>query len=274
MAEEIAREIALTNLLNELEKSGKSLELVALIGSYENDIDLFVILSKGNQRFLRKFYSLILIIKKVQKQLKSRNIFLSVFPTFRLEIFDRELFYKRFCNDKVTLVQLHLLVYPTYEYFIKWENPMIVKTISLASKVIIGNINKLRKVGNNIKSSSFRDRVGSLLSLSLENYRLLTCSLLDNGILLKEVLHKALYVVRYASFNFLIEKGYNMKEIITWEQINNNKYGITDKKLLSLFEKAYLWRKQSYFPSRSELLKFNEEILELLEKWTIEGGSL
>jgi len=274
MKEKIAREITLTNLVNELKKVEDSFELVAIIGSSENDIDCFVILSSENQKFLRKFYSLIRLIKKLQTQLKDHNIFLSVFPTFRLEIFDKELFNKSFSNDKATLVQLHLLVYPTYDYFVEWEDPMIVKTISHVSESVIGGINKLRKIGKNIKNPPFESRAGYLLSLLLENYRFLTCSLLDCNILLKEALHKTLYVVRYATFNFLIEQGCNIRDIITWEKINDNKYKIKDKKLLNLFEKAYLWRKQSYIPSQNELLKFNEEILELLEGWAIKKGGL
>jgi len=274
MKEKIAREITLTNLVNELKKVEDSFELVAIIGSSENDIDCFVILSSENQKFLRKFYSLIRLIKKLQTQLKDHNIFLSVFPTFRLEIFDKELFNKSFSNDKATLVQLHLLVYPTYDYFVEWEDPMIVKTISHVSESVIGGINKLRKIGKNIKNPPFESRAGYLLSLLLENYRFLTCSLLDCNILLKEALHKTLYVVRYATFNFLIEQGCNIRDIITWEKINDNKYKIKDKKLLNLFEKAYLWRKQSYIPSQNELRKFNEEILELLEGWAIKKGGL
>jgi len=274
MKEKIAKEITLTNLVNELKKVDDSFELVAIIGAYENDIDVLVILSSENQKFLRKFYSLVRIIKKIQKQLKDHNIFLSVFPTFRLEIFDKELFNKRFSNDKVSLIQLHLLVYPTYDYFVEWEDPMIVKTISHVSEVIIGDINKLRKIGKDIKTPPFESRIGYLLSLLLENYRFLTCSLLDRDILLKEALHKTLYVVRYATFNFLIEQGCNIRDVITWEQINDNKYKINDKKLLNLFEVAYLWRKHSYIPSQDELSKFNEEILELLERWSIKRGGL
>jgi len=272
MKEKMVREITLTNLVNELKKTEDLFETVAVIGSGENDIDVVVILSHENQKFIKKFYSLIRIVKKVQTQLKDHNIFLSVFPTFRLEVFDRELSNKNLPDDNASLAQLHLLVYPTYDYFIKWEDPMIVKTISNVSEIIIGDTNKLAKIGENIKTPPFRSRVGYLLSVLLENYRFLTCSLVDSDILLREVLHKTLYVVRYATFNFLLEQGYNIRDISTWEKISDSRCEIKDKKLLSLFETAYLWRKQSYIPSQNELLNFNEELLELLESWLIKRG--
>ncbi|RJS83425.1 hypothetical protein CW713_03950 [Methanophagales archaeon] len=267
------REVILTNLIDELKKAEEPFEIIAIIGSGENDIDVAVILSGENQKFVRKFYSLIRIIKKVQTQLKDYNIFLSVFPTFRLEIFDKELSYKSLSNNEANLAQLHLLVYPTYDYFIEWEDPMIVKTISHASEAIIGDIKNLRKIGEDIKKPPFKSRVGYLLSLLFENYRFLSCSLSDHDILLREALHKTLYIVRYVTFNFLVEQNCNIRDILTWEKINNNKHKIKDKRLLNLFEKAYLWRKQSYIPSQDDLLKFNEEILKLLEDWSIKKGS-
>ncbi len=270
MKEEI-RKITLTNLVNELKKI-KNLELLTISGSEENDVDVVVILSNRNQKFVKKFYSLIRNIKRVQEQLKDYNIFLSVFPTFRLEIFDKELSYKSFSNKKANLIQLHLLVYPNYDYLIKWEDPMVVKTISYASEAVIGDVRKLKKIGENIKIPVFKERIGYLLSLLLENYRFLSCSLLNRDILLQEALHKTLYVVRYITFNYLIEQDCNIKDIITWEKINANRHKITDVKLLAFFKKAYLWRKTSYTPSLDELLKFNEEILELLEDWQLKEG--
>lgn len=274
MEEKMLREIIITTLVNELKKMEDVFETAAIIGSCENDIDIIVVLSHENQKFIEKFYLLIQIIKKIQTQLKDHGIFLSVFPTFRLEIFDKELSNKNLLsNSHANLVQLHLLVYPTYDHFTKWEDPMIVKTISSTSRVIIGDINKLRKICENVRNPPFKSRIEYLLSLLLENYRFLACSLLDSDILLKECLHKTLYVVRYVAFNYLLEQGFDISDISTWEKINNNKHKIRDEKLLNLFETAYWWREHpSHIPSQNELLKFNKELLELLESWLIERG--
>lgn len=265
------RKYVIDHLIGLFRGATESFYLVGFIGSEENDIDLFLILGKEKTEFAEKYFYLIQKIKELQRQLEEKRIYLSLFPTFRLEIFDYELSERNLSCDEKNLFQLHLLVYPTKKHFIQWEDPMIVKTISENIEVVTGDYSKFKKFCDKVEIPPLECRINKLLSLVLENIRYLECSLIDQEFLYKEALHKTLYIVRYVTFNLLLNENIQIREISTWDRLYKYRNDIDERRLLEIFDKAYAWRNSSLIPSKRELLEINSGLLGFLEYWLIMG---
>jgi len=256
-------------LTAELSDAGKCFRTVAFIGSHANDIDLFVVLAAAGRDFVDKFLTLIIRVKAVQNRLKGEGVFLSVFPTFRLEVFDRALAHMNLRAEEGAVVQLHLLVYPSYDDFVQWEDPMIVATICRRARVVVGDAKELARIAEQVAIPPLQRRISYLVSLLLENLRFLGCSLVGDDVLLEEALHKSLYVARYAAFNYLLEEGCRPREVLTWDQIQGRRERIKDNLLSELLEQAYVWRTRATDVGVEQLRKFDEQLLRVLEKWSL-----
>lgn len=244
-------------------------EIVAAAGSGSNDIDLFVILTGDDGPFLREYYTLIDKIKRTQEIVyNNTGTVVSSFPTLHLEIFDRKLI------DDAEPVQLHLLVYPNYDCFISWEDPLLVKTVSASAEVLLGNETRFRDLLNRVETPPFAQRIRSkyILSLLLDTHQYLRAGASKKHIRLADSVHKATYVVRYMVFHRLLEGEKNISQIDSWSGLSTHIHCLSNEELKSLFETCKEWRQSESSPDINEVIQVLEASLSIIEEWFVRTG--
>lgn len=267
-----ARSVSLDVIREELAANSDLFETAAIAGSNSNDIDVFVVLREEHGPYAPIMAGLIEATQQIQSRLAHEHgVPLSVFPTFRVEIFDRLLSTTNLRSESTgELEQLHLLVYPTFEHFKGWEDAMLVKTVTMSADTVFGNEERFRALASEIEIPRFEQRVATeeLFSLLIDTQIFLTGSKSPDEVVRRESAHKTSYVVRYLTFNYLLEDN-PIDELLTWEGIRNKE--IDEPTLADTFDRCYRWRRENCVPEAETIQTMNENLLGLLDKWLDRG---
>ena len=141
------------------------------------------------------------VLAKFAKKMREKGIQVGYFPTFRLEEVVRFLMPKLKNEDEETVL-IHLLIYPTLALFRKWEEPMIVETMTKQAEILYGAENVLNKATENLKRSSKQERVNYLYSLLYEEFRFLWFEEIPEEFRAKEGFDKLQYITKYLAYEF------------------------------------------------------------------------
>lgn len=260
------RDQIVADILSIIEQKETEPYMMALGGSSRHDIDIFVVLSDGGS-FHKSIRDLHNAIQTVQQNLLEDDILLSVFPENNIKIADKYLSKLDVKSENLERhIQLHLLVYPTYELFVEWEGPMLVKRVTKSSDILLGNGTELREKADNLQTPNFKNRVCSpnLLMVLMDNYQILKCGKYPDKIHLEEVTDKTAYVIRYLAFDYLLEQEYGIEELLTWDALYK-KIDSLDSPLNEMLEIAYQWWQTDEIAEKEVLEEINDECLTLIE---------
>lgn len=240
--------------------------MVMSTGSSRHDIDLFVVLS-NDSNFSKELYDIVDVIRETQQNLLQSNILLSVFPEFTKEVTDEYLSKENnIYSDSNEHQQLHLLIYPSYDLFVEWEDPMLIKRATASGEILIGNEEHIRERAEELPIPSLQERISAsnLLPVLLNNYQMLHCSMHPKQIKLKEITKKTSYTIRYLSFEHLLENGYNIDQILTWEDIYKKSDHLQEP-LGDICEIGYEWWRDSHIANKNTLEKINNKCISIVE---------
>lgn len=266
-----------------IENGLKRLEDIALIawagsiGAREeaNDIDIFVIISEGSD-FVEKLGHFTDEMRRIQRRSWKEGLVISVFPTFKFKAFDEELL--DLAEDR-DYIQIHLLVYPNVSCLRRWEPSRIVEGLCLTSKVISGDSAITRDLQRDIARSGTIDQVTSqadeqvsyLFSIAVENFVYARTGSIHTEVLRKDVYQKTKYIVRYLTYERLIEKGVEPRGITSWKSILRHQDNVRSK-LKKLLLEMHDYQKRKEIPPMTYLIESNIALLRIFEDMTRVAG--
>lgn len=255
----------IANIQTEIEKSDAKPHMLISAGSSRNDIDLFVVLSDNN-KFHRPLQNLLNSVSTVQENLKKKGIILSVFPQLNRKIPDKKFVQANKNDYSSNHQQLHLLMYPSYDLFVEWEGPMMVKRVAKSSNMLIGDKKELDDRVSQLEIPSFEDRICSanLLLVLINNYQMIKCSEYPEETTLEEATEKTEYVIRYLSFDHLLRNGYEIDDLLSWHSIYQHSDNLSSP-LDTMCETAYDWWKHDIVGNKKILKEMNEKCLNIIE---------
>jgi len=175
-----------------------------------NDSDLFIILDNpptDDPYNIKAYLRLMEAIKAVEKEIEEKNNIRVVdFSTIRIKEYHSNLMY---VGEDVKPLELHLLVYPTIDQFLSWENHSIILSVCTHHTLLYGNDTVLRNIKKRVRVNSLEERIQSLVSLLFETYRniftYLQLSKKAETVLINEGVRKLEYVLRFLLWELLRE---------------------------------------------------------------------
>lgn len=225
----------------------------------DSDIDLFIILDnppKNDPYNIKSYIKVVEAIKTVEKEIWEETEFHIIdFSTIRIE----EYHCKKavFINEEKKF-NLHLLIYPTVDHFLTWENPSVILSICKYHNLLYGDKDTLQNLIKRIKINSFEERIQPLISLLFETYRNIIYYVevpkeLD-GILMSEGINKLKYILKFLIWEILIEKSETIPPPAINSIIQLAKINKIDETLIKLLEKTIIIKKQKVSISDLKLL--------------------
>jgi hypothetical protein len=192
------------------------IEFISIIGNdWTNDsspdIDILVIIGKKT-KFLDALRSIIKKLKRIKLEAQKSRIALGCYPTYKLKVLDKIIASKNIADDS-QYIQLHLLIYPSIDYLIRWEPIRMVEAFYSTSLMILGSkneilnhINALKQEGT-IKPSPSDQEFEYLLWSLIEAYITAELSNIPYDILKEESLFRLNYIGRLFIMEDLRSRG-------------------------------------------------------------------
>jgi predicted nucleotidyltransferase len=216
----------------------KNIELAAFVGNVwrENnlrDIDLLVIVGEKNN-LVKALKSLTASFNKTKKKVAEKNVVLGCYSTYKLKNIDY--FLANIKNKEERYLQLHLLVYPSFDTLQRWEPLEMVESFYETSVVIIGN----------------RDSIVKEISEEM---------------LIQDALYRLNYVVRIYCIEEIRNKlkSTNLNELNYWEKIYQIGNKINNVVVSDLAEKIHTLNSKKTI-SLKDIIQNMEIVLDILEK--------
>lgn len=250
----------------------KNIELAAFVGNVwrENnlrDIDLLVIVGEKNN-LVKALKSLTASFNKTKKKVAEKNVVLGCYSTYKLKNIDY--FLANIKNKEERYLQLHLLVYPSFDTLQRWEPLEMVESFYETSVVIIGNRDSI------VKNSYSKDRATSnplvqnyeyLLWSLIETYTSATLSEISEEMLIQDALYRLNYVVRIYCIEEIRNKlkSTNLNELNYWEKIYQIGNKINNVVVSDLAEKIHTLNSKKTI-SLKDIIQNMEIVLDILEK--------
>lgn len=175
-----------------------------------NDLDLFIILDNpptDDPYNIKAYIRLMEVIKAIEKEIAEKNnVRVIDFSTIRIKEYHSSLMY---VGEDVKPLDLHLLVYPTIDQFLSWENHSIILSVCTHHTLLYGNDTVLRNIKKRVRVNSLEERIQSLVSLLFETYRNIFTNLQlskkAETVLINEGVMKLEYVLRFLLWELLRE---------------------------------------------------------------------
>jgi hypothetical protein len=234
-----------------------------------NDVDLFIILDNppiDDPYNVKAYIKLVNVVKRVEKEMvEENNIRIIDFSTIRIKEYHCRK--ERLKRDQEVLL-LHLLIYPTLDHFLAWENSSIILSICTHHRLLYGDEEILENLRNRIKAGPFEERIQPLVSLLFETYRNMIFYVevpedLEE-ILINEGFKKLEYVLRFLIWELLMENNQTIPppeiNTVLWLAKNNNING----GLVEMLEKIETIEKQELSLPKLKLL-YEECMREITE---------
>jgi hypothetical protein len=151
-------------------------QVLLLVTTYsrnsDHDVDLFVILGGAGRKEhlnLKAYFEFVELIKSMERSWKKRlKLDVIDFPTMATEEYYMSLIDSQRGHERL---RLHLLVYPTPEYFLAWEAPSLVASVMANGKLLLGSKKLLASLRLSVAKQPLVDRLQPMIAMLFDTYR-------------------------------------------------------------------------------------------------------
>ncbi len=175
--------------------------------SKSSDIDLFII--QNDNIYLQNVVDINLTIQQISHVISSiennLNIQIIVSSSFQTQSY---LYHSRI--KRKNAVRLHLLIYPSLDNFIKWEDVSLLYSVATNATFFVGDQKLFKKIIFNIPVIPIKDRLAPLIALGTSTLCDYQFSLLSSGCVEEQILQDAVkkmkYVAKYTLWQFIWDR--------------------------------------------------------------------
>lgn len=249
-----------------------NIELSAFVGNKWKannirDIDLLVVVGDKNSLAMA-LKSLTESINGIKKIVAAKGISLGCYPTYKLKIIDYQMVNME--NKEEKYLQLHLLVYRSFDILFRWEPFDMIKSFYETSNPIIGDRENIVKYLDSNRKTDISNLVQNyeyLIGSLIESYISAMLSEMPYEILVKDSLYRLNYVVRICCIEEIRNAltTINTTELNCWKELHQIGIEINNEVVKNLTGIIKIINSKEKI-SLNNLTQNMEKIIDLLDK--------